>query len=214
MVEPLTSANIYDIPNPVDERFFKIACRPEAGRILCVGWVNERKNTIGAVKAFAAIAGRHGEAKLVIAGEPCEARYFDRVKQTIERYGIGNRVELLGHINRAQLEHELARASVLLLPSRQENSPMAVAEAMAAGIPVIASNRCGMPYMIQEGKTGFLIDPESTEQIAQRLALLVGSQQLCRQMGQAGRQTAMERFHPHAVALRTKAVYERICENA
>ena len=87
---------------------------------------------------------------------------------------------------------------------------MAIAEAMAAGIPVITSNRCGMPYMVKEGQTGFLIDPESTDKIAQRLIQLVGSRQLCQQMGQAGRQEAMERFHPHAVALRTKAVYERI----
>ena len=91
---------------------------------------------------------------------------------------------------------------------------MAIAEAMAAGIPVIASNRCGMPYMIEEGQTGFLIDPESTEQIVQRLTQLVGSQQLCQQMGQAGHQTAIERFHPNAVALRTKAVYEKICTSA
>ena len=91
---------------------------------------------------------------------------------------------------------------------------MAIAEAMAAGIPVVASNRCGMPYMIQEGKTGFLIDPESSEQIARCLIQLLGAQQLRQQMGQAGRQMAMERFHPHAVALRTKAVYERIRENA
>lgn len=214
MIEPLTRANIYDIDNPVDERFFKITRLPEPGRILCVGWVNERKNTLGAVEAFAGIAGRYEEAKLVIAGEPEESEYFNRVKQIIEQYEIGDRVELLGHINHVQLEHELARASVFLLPSRQENSPMAIAEAMAAGIPVIASNRCGMPYMIKEGQTGFLIDPESTEQIVQRLTQLVGSQQLCQQMGQAGHQTAMERFHPHVVALRTKAVYERICENA
>ena len=214
MIEPQTNASIYNIDNPVDERFFKIACRLDPGRILCVGWINERKNTLGSVEAFARIAGHHPKAKLVIAGEAKEAEYFDRVRQSIKQNEIGDRVEMLGHVNHAQLEHELARASVFLLPSRQENSPMAIAEAMAAGIPVIASNRCGIPYMIQEGQAGFLIDPESTDQITERLTQLVGSQQLCQQMGQAGRRVAMERFHPHAVALRTKAVYERICTNA
>jgi glycosyltransferase involved in cell wall biosynthesis len=214
MIEPSTGASIYDIENPVDERFFNIARRPETGRILCVGWINERKNTLGAVEAFASIAGRYPKAKLIIAGEAKEAEYLNRIRHRVEHHGIGDRVELLGYINHVQLEHELARASVFLLPSRQENSPMAIAEAMAAGIPVIASNRCGMPYMVQEGQTGFLIDPESTEQIADRLARLVDSRQLCQQMSWAGRQTAMERFHPHAVALQTKAVYERICAKA
>jgi len=214
IIEPLTTASIYDIDNPVDERFFNIERQPEPGRILCVGWINERKNTLGAVEAFARIACHCVEARLVIAGEPQEAEYFNRVKQSVEGYGIGERVELLGHINHVQLEQELARASVFLLPSRQENAPMAIAEAMAAGVPVIASNRCGMPYMIEEGQTGFLIEPESTDQIAQRLTQLVGSPQLCQRMGRIGRQTAQSRFHPHAVARQTKAVYERICAKA
>ena len=211
MIEPLTKATIYDIDNPVDERFFKIERKPESGRILCVGWINERKNTLGAVEAFANITGRYPQAKLIIAGQAREQDYFNQVKQRIKQHQISEKVELLGHINHLQLADELARADVFLLPSRQENSPMAIAEAMAAGIPVIASNRCGMPYMVAEGQSGFLVEPESTEQIADCLTRLVGSPQLCQQMSQGGRKAAMERFHPHAVAQKTRAVYERIC---
>lgn len=211
MIEVQTSASIYDIDNPVDEGFFQITRHTEPGRILCVGWINERKNTLSSVEAFGRIAGRHAEAKLVIAGESREPEYFSRVQKTIDCHGIADRVELLGHISHVRLEEELANASVFFLPSRQENAPMAIAEAMAAGVPVIASNRCGMPYMVEEGRTGFLIDPESTDQIADRLGSLAGSPQLCQQMGQAGRQVAMERFHPSIVAEKTRAVYRRIC---
>jgi glycosyltransferase involved in cell wall biosynthesis len=214
MIEPLTKATIYDIDNPVDERFFKIERRTEPGRILCVGWINERKNTLGSVEAFADIADRFPQAKLIIAGQAREQDYFNRIKQSITQRRIGDKVELLGHINHVQLADELARACVFLLPSRQENSPMAIAEAMAAGVPVIASNRCGMPYMVTEGQNGFLVEPESTEQITDRLARLAGSPQLCQQMSQAGRKAAMERFHPAAVAQKTKAVYERICADS
>jgi glycosyltransferase involved in cell wall biosynthesis len=117
---------------------------------------------------------------------------------------------MLGHVDHVRLRDQLAQASILLLPSRQENAPMAIAEAMAAGLPAVAANRCGMPYMVQEGQTGFLIDPESTEQIAERLARLVSSPDLGRQMGQAGRRIALERFHPRAVAEKTRAVYRRL----
>jgi len=211
MIKPQTRAHIYEIDNPVDERYFKITQYPEPGRVLCVGWINERKNTLGSVEAFASIAAYHPEAKLIIAGEAQESQYFNQIKQSIQQHGIDDRVEILGHINHVQLEEELARASVFLLPSRQENAPMAIAEAMAAGIPVIASNRCGMPYIVEEGQTGFLIDPESTEQIADRLVKLLGSGQLRQQMGLAGHQSAMERFHPCAVAEKTRDVYRRIC---
>ncbi len=214
MLDRQTQANIYDIDNPVDERYFNISGCSEPGRILCVGWISERKNTLGSVEAFALIADRFPDARLIIAGEAKEAQYLNRIQQSIEKHAIGGRVKMLGHINHEQLMEELVRASVFLLPSLQENAPMAIAEAMAAGVPVIASNRCGMPYMVAEGQTGFLINPESTEQIADRLAKLLGSEQLCRKMGQAGRQVAVERFHPHAVAQKTRAVYERICASA
>jgi glycosyltransferase involved in cell wall biosynthesis len=214
MVEPLTNAVIHDIDNPVDERFFNVERRPEPGRILCVGWINERKNTLGSVEAFSRIAGRSSEGRLVIAGQAKEEAYLARVKEAIARHGIETKVEMLGHVNHTQLMEELRRASVFLLPSRQENSPMAIAEAMAAGIPAIAANRCGMPYMIEEGRTGYLIDPESTEQIADRLTRLVASQSLCEQMGQAGREVALKRFHPRAVAEKTREVYRRICADA
>lgn len=212
MIESQTQACIYDIDNPVDERFFQVVCQYEPGRILCVGWLNERKNTLGSIEAFACLADRLPEARLIIAGEAKEAEYLARIKESIARHGIGQQVELLGHVDHARLMEELARASVFLLPSRQENSPMAIAEAMAAGIPAIAANRCGMPYMIEEGQTGFLIDPESTHDIAERLVQLAGSRELCQQMGQAARLRAMERFHPCAVAQRTRAVYRRICQ--
>jgi len=211
MIEHLTSANIYEIDNPVDERFFKIKHQPEPGRILCVGWISERKNTLKAIEAFTPIARNYDKAKLVIAGEPKEADYFNRIKKFIHNMKLSDRVDFLGHINHKRLEQELARACIFLLPSRQENSPMAIAEAMAAGIPVIASNRCGMPYMVEERETGFLIDPESTNQIADRLAQLLVSDKLCRKMGETARRVAMKRFHPSAVALRTRAVYETIC---
>lgn len=211
MIEPLTKARIYDIDNPVDDRFFQIERQAEPGRILCVGWINERKNTLGSVEAFARIAPRYPKAKLVIAGQAKEEEYLQQVQQSIDRHALADRIEMLGHINHARLLQELARAGVFLLPSRQENAPMAIAEAMAAGVPVIAANRCGMPYMVEEGRTGFLIDPESTEQIADRLGQLVSAPELCRQMGQAGRQVAQERFHSLAVAEKTAAVYRQIC---
>jgi len=210
VIEPLTQAHIHEIDNPVDERFFEIAPCSEPGRVLCVGWLNERKNTLGAIEAFARVVKKGIDGTLVIAGQAQEAAYFERVKACIGQNGLSNKVELLGHIDHGQLDKELARASVFLLPSLQENSPMAIAEAMAAGVPAVVANRCGMPYMIDEGKTGYLVDPESTEQIADRLSGLIADSELCWRMGQAGREVAKKRFHPHDVALKTREVYRQI----
>ena len=210
MIEPLTNATIHDIDNPVDERFFAVNSSPQGCRVLCVGWLNERKNTLGAIEAFAR-AVKHGSGgTLVIAGQANEAAYRQKVLACIACHNLTARVELLGHIDHEQLLAELGKAAVFLLPSRQENSPMAIAEAMAAGLPVIASNRCGMPFMVTENTTGFLIDPEDTGQIADRLSRLLYDPATARKMGQAGRRVAEHRFFPRAVSEQTRALYQEL----
>ena len=210
MLEPLTRATIYDIDNPVDERFFAVPRAPQAGRILCVGWINHRKNTLGAVQALARMRDLGVAGTLVIAGKPHEQAYADRVRAHIRESGLDAQVEFLGHIDHGQLQRELGRAAVFLLPSRQENSPMAIAEAMAVGVPVIASNRCGMPYMVSEGESGYLIDPENTQQIADRLAKTLHDLEQGEVLGATGREIALRRFHPDAVARRTAEVYHQL----
>lgn len=210
MLEPSApNARIYDIDNPVDDRYFAIRKNEDNGRILVLGWINERKNTLGAVKALAHAQEHGGCGILAVAGEAKLESYRQRLLTEIKESGLDDRVEFLGHINREQLGRELARTSILLLPSLQENAPMAISEAMAAGIPVIASNRCGMPFMVEEGKSGFLIDPTDVVQIGERLKKLLVSPELRQNMGQRGREIALSRFHPEVVAMKTREVYKQ-----
>jgi len=86
---------------------------------------------------------------------------------------------------------------------------MGIEEAMAAGIPVVTSNRCGMPYMVRDGESGFLVDPNNPNDIARRLGQLFKDDELRRTMGAKGREIALDRFHPDKVATRTREVYLR-----
>jgi len=211
MIEPYAPhANIYDIDNPVDDRYFAIEKKEDNGRILILGWINERKNTLGAVKALAYAHKSGVEGILAIAGEAKLESYRQLVTEEIKKNNLSHKVVFLGHINREQLREELARTSILLLPSLQENAPMAISEAMAAGIPVIASNRCGMPFMVAHEKSGYLIDPSDTSQIGERLKQLLQSKELRLNMGSEGRNIALSRFHPDVVAQKTYAVYESL----
>lgn len=208
MIEPYAPhANIYDIDNPVDDSYFSIERKEDNGRVLILGWINERKNTLGAVKALAYACKCGADGMLAVAGEAKLESYRQLVMDEIKKNNLSAKVTFLGHINRNQLKEELARTSVLLLPSLQENAPMAISEAMAAGIPVIASNRCGMPFMVAHGKSGYLIDPSDTAQIGERLKELLQSKEQRQNMGTEGRRIARSRFHPDVVAQKTYAVY-------
>ena len=213
MIEPLTKANIYDIDNPIDERFFQLPEKEKKGRVLCVGWVNERKNTLGSVQAFAHALANGADGTLVIAGQASDPVYMDKIKAEIRRQGIEEKVEFLGHITHTRLGEELASASIFMLPSLQENAPMAISEAMAAGIPVIASNCCGMPYMVAEEESGYLIEPHDTVQIADRMGRLLRDPELCCRFGRKGREIARKRFHPDVVAEMTTNIYQRLVHN-
>jgi glycosyltransferase involved in cell wall biosynthesis len=210
MVEPLTRATIYHIEIPVDERFFAIGRQEEGGRILSVGWISARKNTLGLVQAFGRAVRSGVLAQLSIVGELSRSAYSRKVVDYVEQEGLGDRVCFLGRISDEQLRAELARASLFVLPSRQENSPGAIAEAMAAGLPVISSNRCGMPYMVQEGVTGYLVEPEDCDALADRIRRVLADDVLRARMGHEGRLAAWRRFHPDAVARKTVEVYRSL----
>lgn len=204
-------AAIHDIDNPVDDRYFTVPPKKKTDgdkRVLILGWINERKNTLGAIRAIAHAIRSGANGTLVVAGEAKLSSYKELLLREIRDLGIENNVEFLGHINREQLESELRRTTILLLPSLQENAPMAISEAMAASIPVVTSNRCGMPFMVADGESGFLVDPTDIVQIGERLKELLLSSELCQKMGAQGRAIALERFHSDAVAAKTRTVYE------
>jgi glycosyltransferase involved in cell wall biosynthesis len=115
---------------------------------------------------------------------------------------------LLGNLSGLAVREELAKAAVFALTSFEEGAPMGIAEAMAAGIPILTSNRCGMPYMVRHGESGFLVDPHNTRDIAKALDRLLADPALRQRMGEMARIRALDGFHPDRVATRTMAVYE------
>ena len=202
----LVRARIHDIDNPVGDSFFSIEPRP-AARVFSAALIENRKNTLGLVEAFARVVAKGVDARLRLAGSVSEPAYGQRVEQRIRELRLQDRVDLLGSIPSAVVRAELAAASVFALVSFEENSPMGIEEAMAAAVPVVTSNRCGMPYMVRDGETGFLVTPDDPEEVGDRLAELLGAPGRQRELGARGRQIAAERFHPDAVAARTREVY-------
>lgn len=207
-IRPLTTARIYDIDNPIDPACFDIPRREVAGRVFFAGWISHRKNPLTLIQAFARVVEHDSKATLHIAGEQPDQRYAETVRNAIRELGLCKHVSMLGRLTPAEVRHELSEASVFALPSRQENAPMAISEAMASGVPVVSSNVCGMPFMVQAGRTGFLVDPENTDMLADRLTALLRDKALRTEMGDAARRVALERFHPDSVARKTREVYE------
>jgi glycosyltransferase involved in cell wall biosynthesis len=204
---------IHDIENPISEAFFGVERREQPRTIFSAALVEPRKNTIALVEALALLVARGIDARLRIAGRVTHAEYGARLEERIGALGLGDRVVVLGACPTPRVREELAAASVFALVSLEETAPVAIEEAMAAGVPVVTSNRCGMPYMVREGESGFLVEPGDIEEIADRLGRVLGDAALGSRMSARSRSIALDRFHPLPIARRTRDVYARACAN-
>lgn len=204
----IVSGTIHNIDNPIGEDYFDLRRCEESGRIFCAAAICPRKNTLTLVRSFAELLKMGVNAELRLSGGS-DKEYLDRVSHFIYEHGLGNRVKLLGRVNYETIRDEMAHAAVFILVSLEENSPMGIEEAMAAGMPIVTSNRCGMPYMVCDGESGFLVNPNDPSDIAHRLWQLLTNDELRRSMGTKGQEIALDRFHPIKVASRTREVYYR-----
>lgn len=196
------------VPNAVDSRFFEIVARPSrVPRVLFVGTLNQRKNPMGLIRACAEMLRRR-ECTLVLAGRVDDSSCYMRECQKL--IGSLPGVEILGHIGRDELMKEFARASLLVLPTFEDNCPMVVLEAMAAGVPVAASRVGGVPDIVSHQETGLLFDPNDILEMEAGIRRLIHDEALREAMGRCGRQRAMERFSPRVVAERHLEIYAEI----
>jgi glycosyltransferase involved in cell wall biosynthesis len=204
---------IHDIDNPISERFFEISRNERKGVIFSAALISPRKNTLTLIDAFAKLISGGIEAELRLAGSVVEPHYGRLVEERISTHRLQNRVIMLGRISTDQVMKELSVSSIFALVSLEENSPMGIEEAMAARVPVVTSNRCGMPYMVRHGETGFLVEPNDPEDISRRMKQLLEDDALRARMGDKARFIAQDRFHPAEVAARTREVYYESTSN-
>lgn len=205
--------NKWNIENPINVDFFELERKGTEPVILFVGRVAQRKNVHGLIRSFEIIKTRMPSAKLRIAGNPENEAYYGECKNYIHEHNLSEAVHFLGNLDREALLRELSQASCLALISFQETAPLVIEEAMAAGVPVVASRLCGMPHMIDDGKSGYLVDPNNQNEIVEKMLQILGNDKMNREMGERSRSIAQMRFHPLQVAISTLKVYGSILEN-
>lgn len=138
--------------------------------------------------------GAEGESKvpLWIVGDGEQRRSLE---ETVRRLGLAHRVRFLGRRNSAEVRDLLSRARALVVPSTYEGMPLVILEAMESGVPVVASAVSGIPEVVQDKVTGWLVPAEDADALARALAETLDKTE-CRRRGEAGRQRLEDRFRP------------------
>jgi glycosyltransferase involved in cell wall biosynthesis len=135
-----------------------------------------------------------------------------RLQQLVEARGLNDRVRLLGE--RHDVAGLLALSDIFALPSASEGMPIAIMEAMAVGLPVVATAVDGTPELVLDGQTGTLVRPGDPRAFADALDPLLGNAELRQKLGQAGRQRIDTKFSDIAMAATTDQMYRRLEERA
>jgi len=182
-------AKITVLPNAVRP---DIAVRQEGDKtvgFVFLGEVGERKGTFALLEAWArmlASTGRESSVHLTIAGDGD----IGRAKRVVDELGLAATVDIRGWIAKSEARDLLSVAKVLVLPSRNEGQPMAILEAMAQGLCVIASDVGGIPEMLRGG-AGILVKPDDVDELSKAISLVVADPAVRASCGR----NAIERIH-------------------
>jgi glycosyltransferase involved in cell wall biosynthesis len=182
------NSDVVVTPPPVAVEVPAVSAKPNL--VLFLGRLEAEKGIYDLLEALAAVRANVPDLRLVCAGEG------DRigVARYAERLGIADAVKFTGWVGpsgkRALLEH----AAVFALPSYKEALPASLIEAMGAGIPVVASPVGGIPELVVDGATGFLVGAGDTKSLRRALDRLLADRALARRMGDAARQAVSAKF--------------------
>jgi glycosyltransferase involved in cell wall biosynthesis len=188
----------WPLPNAVDERYFNIERAPSSiPTILFIGTINERKNPVGLIDACEPLL-RSGKCKIHFAGDG--DRHSPYWEQFSHRLQTIPGLELLGFISREAIGLELARATMVVLPTFEDNCPMVVLESMAAGVAVSASRVGGVPDLIEHEIDGLMFEPSAPHEIRGTVERLIDDNELRERLEAAAKAKAVARFHPKVIA--------------
>ena len=166
-------------------------------RLISIARFVEKKGLSYAIAAVAKLVEKHRKIEYVIIGD---GELRPQIERQIGELKLSNHVRLLGWQDQSEVVPWLGRAHVFLAPSvtaadgNEEGTPTAIIEAFAMGLPVVATRHSGIPEMVEDGKSGYLVPERDTEALADRLSHVIEHPDRWAEFGRVGRQHVEQHF--------------------
>jgi len=199
---PLRETIVY---NPVDTALFppNVGER-EPGLVLYVGGLKRRKGVLELAQAASKFLTGSSAARLRLIGHDADISKEEFLKAA----GAGaNKVEFRPFASQSEISAQMRNASVYAMPSLWESCGNSWIEAMSCGTPVLGSTMSCGPEIIEGGHTGLLADPKNSDDVADKVTLLINNTALARQFGLNGIKRVREQFSSEVGALRSLSFY-------
>lgn len=187
------------------------ACAGRAApALLFLGHIEHSKGSFDLIRAMPAVVSQCPQAKLQLCGDGA----LNEARALIRELALEDQVALPGWVDAATRARLLQEASVFVLPSHAEGLPMSVLEAMAAGLPVVATAVGGIPEAVTDGVEGLLVPSGDIAAISAALVRLLGDAAVRRRMGEAGRARARSDFSSARTVAAVEDLYDRLYPNS
>lgn len=178
------------IPQGIDDAYYGIRCNPESNVILSVGGIAPRKGYVYTIEMFNQLRSNGIDAKLRIVGALTDKVYYELIKQKIADSKYKVDISLGANLPREELLKAYAEAKLFVLHSREESQGIVFAEAMATGLPVVATKIGGIPYVVADGKSGLLCPYGDVDTMTEMVAKLMTDEQKWQEYSKEARQIA------------------------
>jgi len=199
------------IHNGIDTDTFRpMRVAKQANNIICVS--NSEDRSKGALYLLQALRYLRDSTDYRLTFVDRPEHELKLAPRLVRRYGLSSRVRFTGRVTTPQLVRHYCRAQMSVCPSLYEGFGLPAAEAMACGLPVVATTGGALPEVVQDGVTGILVPPADARSLAEATDKLMRDADMRRRMGQAGRQRILDKFNWQKAALQTEAVYRQVCE--
>ena len=206
---------VYYLPNAMNLAPYQAIARQrlERGktgpfRVLYLGYLGRAKGTFDLLAAARLVCSGGLDVAFELVGDELAQGDRRRLDAEFKRAGLTGCVRLCPAASGAEKEAFFARADAFVYPSYHEGMPMAVIEAMACALPVVATRVGGLPDLVADGVNGVLVEPACPEQLAHALRTLAIDQQLCDSMGRAGRRMAAEQYDIEQCVAQLVGIYQ------
>ena len=174
--------------------------------VVTVGHVRRVKGIDIYVKAAAKVCKSFPRAQFLIVGDGSEHEYYQQMQELARSLEVGDNVRFLGPSE--AVFSILKLSDVFCLPSRSEGFSNALIEAMACGLPSVATRVGGNAEALEDGRSGFLVENEDVDAMAEKLQTLLRDPKLVCQMGKAAQKAVAERFSAAAMIEQLSGIYE------
>ena len=198
-VDRIDPDRVLTVYNGLNLKDWNIGTRPNTHKkvVITVGNIRKVKGHDLLIQAAAKVIPQFPSVSFCIIGDILEPEYFEELQSLVRELDISQHISFLGEV--ADTKKYLAAADIFVLPSRSEGFSNAIVEAMAASLPVIASDVGGNAEAVSDGRSGVIVPPEDSSALAEAICRLLRSPTEAQRMGEAGRTLAAERFSTEAM---------------